>query len=237
MRMNRESLNHVVELIRHDLVFQNKCINNQIFVKSQVHFALYRLEHEDNVSEFLYFVIMWEIFEKHLFDFIRRVVETLWRFKDVFVKWSNARTKIKESRKNHERQKRFIEVVSKMNETDVVLNIKSKNDFKEELFFKKKKNTSLICVLYVTSKSDLFTFYVNDSILNTINEFLSLKIFINIHLHIFSTNSIFWKTVFISTFYTRSLRTKHHIQEVSRCDNSIDDFREFVLISNTSLIC
>jgi hypothetical protein len=58
MRMNRKSLNHVVELIRHDFVFQNKFINNQIFVKSQVHFALYRLEHEDNVNEFLCSVTM-----------------------------------------------------------------------------------------------------------------------------------------------------------------------------------
>ncbi len=58
MQMNRKSLNHIVKLIRHDFVFQNKFTNFQIFVENQILFAFYHLEHDDNVNKFLTFAIM-----------------------------------------------------------------------------------------------------------------------------------------------------------------------------------
>ncbi len=68
VRMNRESLNHIVKLIRHDSVFQNEFTNLQTLVENQILFALYRLEHDDNVNEFLTFAIMWEMFEEYFVE-------------------------------------------------------------------------------------------------------------------------------------------------------------------------
>ncbi len=102
-------------------------------------FALYRLEHDDNASEFLTFAIMWKIFEEHLFDCIKRVVEVLCRLKNKFVKRSNSRARIKESLRNNERQKNFIEAVNKIDETNIVLNIKSKDKYEKKFFFNRKK--------------------------------------------------------------------------------------------------
>jgi hypothetical protein len=139
MQRNKESLSHIVKLIRHDSVLQNKFTNLQIFVENQILFALYRLEHDDNINEFLTFAIMWKIFEEHLFDCIKRVVEALCRLKNKFVKWSNSKARIKESLQNDERQKNFIKAVNKINEMNIILNIKSKDKYEKELFFNRKK--------------------------------------------------------------------------------------------------
>ncbi len=58
MRMNRESLNHIVKLIRRESAFHNKFSNFQTFVENQILFVFYRLEHDDNVNKFLIFAIM-----------------------------------------------------------------------------------------------------------------------------------------------------------------------------------
>ncbi len=124
VRMNSDSVKHIVQLISKNSMFQNKFNCMQIFVESQIKYALYRLDHDENVSEFLFIAIMWEISEKHIFDCTKRVVEALCRLKEKFIIWLDERTRIKESLQNQKKQRDFIEVVSKMNETNIVLNIK-----------------------------------------------------------------------------------------------------------------
>jgi hypothetical protein len=157
VRMNRESLSHIVKLIRHYSVFQNKFTNLQTFVENQILFAFYCLEHDDNASEFLTFAIMWKIFEEHLFDCIKRVVEALCRLKNKFVKWSNSKARIKESLQNNERQKNFIEAVNKIDEMNIVLNIKSKDKYERKLFFNRKKRYVIdLCAACDSSKRFIY---------------------------------------------------------------------------------
>jgi predicted DNA-binding protein YlxM (UPF0122 family) len=96
----------------------------QTFVESQIKYALYRLDHDESVSGFLLIAIMWGVSEEHIFDCIKRVVEALCRLRERFITWSDERTRIRESLQNQKRQRGFIEVVSKVNETNIVLNIK-----------------------------------------------------------------------------------------------------------------
>jgi hypothetical protein len=168
----------------------------KLLLKIIFFFALYRFEHDDNVNEFLIFAIMWEIFERHLFerhlfDCIKRVVETLCRLKNKFVKWSNSKARTRESFQNNERQKNFIEVVNKINETNIVLNIKSDDKYEKKHFFNRKKNTSSIYVLHVIVINVSFIFSVNDRIFNMINVYFSQKIFRKIRRFSFSHISIF----------------------------------------------
>jgi predicted DNA-binding protein YlxM (UPF0122 family) len=124
VRMNSDSMKHVVRLISKNSIFQNKFSCMQIFVESQIKYALYRLDHDESVNEFLFIAIMWKVSKEHIFDCIKRVVETLCRLRERFIIWLDERTRIRESLQNQKRQRKFIKIVSKMNETNIVLNIK-----------------------------------------------------------------------------------------------------------------
>ncbi len=124
VRMNRDSVKHVVQLISKNSMFQNKFICMQTSVENQIKYALYRLDHDENVSEFLLIAIMWEVLEEHIFDCIKRVVQAFSRLRERFIAWFDERMRIRESLQNQKRQKKFIEIVDKMNETNIVLNIK-----------------------------------------------------------------------------------------------------------------
>jgi hypothetical protein len=85
VRMNHFFFSHVVDLIQKDVIFFNKSHTFHTFVKNQLKYALYRMRHDDNESDFLLTVILWEVFEEHVFDCTKRVIKTLCRLKNVFV--------------------------------------------------------------------------------------------------------------------------------------------------------
>jgi hypothetical protein len=102
---------------------------------------------------------MWRISEEHLFNCIKRVIEALCRLKDQFVKWSNSRARTRKSLQNNERQKNFIDAVNKINETNVVLNIKSRKKYEKELFFNRKKRYEIdLCAACDCNKR--FTYFL-----------------------------------------------------------------------------
>jgi predicted DNA-binding protein YlxM (UPF0122 family) len=127
VRMNRESLNHILRLICENQVFRNKFTCLQISIENQLKYVFYRMRHDDSASDFLSIAIMWDVSEEHIFDCIKRVIETLCRLRDQFVKWSDARQKTRESLLNQKRQHDFIEVMKKIDETNIVLNTKSED--------------------------------------------------------------------------------------------------------------
>jgi hypothetical protein len=205
VRMNRESLSHIVKLIRRDSVFHNKSSNLQTFVENQVLFALYRLEHDDNVSEFLIFAIMWRIFERHLFDCIKRVVEALCRLKNKFVKWSNSKARTRESLQNNERQKDFIEVVGKVDETDIVLNIKSDDKYERELFFNRKKRYVIdLCAACDCSKRFIYFFCEWSNSQHDQRVFFAEDLQKNSTLYFFADQYLLGDSVYINILYLMS---------------------------------
>jgi predicted DNA-binding protein YlxM (UPF0122 family) len=133
--MNRYFLHHIVQLIQNDLVFFNRSHVLQTSMKDQLKYALFRMRHDDSESEFLTFITFWEVSKEHIFNCIKRVVEILCRLKYQFVKWSIAKARIKESLINDIKERRFLEMMSKMNETNIVLVFKSKDKYDEKLFF------------------------------------------------------------------------------------------------------
>jgi predicted DNA-binding protein YlxM (UPF0122 family) len=143
VRMSRHSLNSVVYLIKNDAVFQNQFTILQTSVINQLKYVLYRLDHDDSVSESLVTAIFWDVSKEHVFDCIKRVIEILCRLKNKFVQWSDARARTKENLINNKREKDFIDVVEKMNEIDIVLIIKSRDVYEEELFFNRKKRYAM----------------------------------------------------------------------------------------------
>ncbi len=58
VRMNSDSMKHIVQLINKNSMFQNKFSCMQIFVENQIKYVLYRLDHDENVNEFLFIAIM-----------------------------------------------------------------------------------------------------------------------------------------------------------------------------------
>jgi predicted DNA-binding protein YlxM (UPF0122 family) len=123
--MNRFSFDHVADLIVQDSVFISNFNVSQISMKIQLRYAFYKMRHDDIVSEYISIADFWNVFEEHLFDCIKRVMKTLFRLKNAFVKWSSEKARIRESLINNIRQDEFIKVIEKMNETNVVLIIKS----------------------------------------------------------------------------------------------------------------
>ncbi len=115
-------------------------------------YALFKLDHKDSDNEFLVSTIFWDVSEEYVFNCTRRVVETLSHLKEKFIKWLSTKAKKRESLSNNSRQQEFIEVVSKINETDIVLINKSDDKYEEELFSIEKRDTSWIFVLYVIQK-------------------------------------------------------------------------------------
>ncbi len=124
VQMNKDSVKHVVRLINKNSMFQNKFICIQTSVESQIKYAFYRLDHDENVSKFLLIATMWEVSKEHIFDCIKRIVQALFRLRKRFISWLDERMRIRKSLQNQKKQKRFIEVVNKMNKTNIVLNIK-----------------------------------------------------------------------------------------------------------------
>jgi hypothetical protein len=124
-------------------------------------YALYRLDHNNNESEFLSIVIIWDVFERHVFDCIKRVIEALCRLKKRFVRWSNERARIRKILVNNIRQDEFIKVMRKMNEIDIVLFIKSNEKYDDELFFNRKKRYALdLCAICDFNKK--FIYFLSD---------------------------------------------------------------------------
>jgi hypothetical protein len=159
--MNRFSFKHVVDLIRDDCAFKNNSICSQAFVKNQFQYALYWLDHDDNFSEFVFTTIFWKVFEDLIFKFTKRVVETLCKLKNTYVKWSNARNRTRESLINDFRESEFIKVVEKVDETNIVLNIKLDENYEDELFFNRKKRYAMnLCAMCDTSKK--FIYFLTD---------------------------------------------------------------------------
>jgi hypothetical protein len=148
VRMSRHFLDLVVDLIKDDVVFHNQFTIIQTLVINQLKYLLYRLDHDDNVSEFLITAIFWDVSKEHIFDCIKRVIETLCRLKNRFVRWSDVKVRTRESLINNKRENEFIDVVRKMNEIDIVLIIKSEDAYEDELFFNRKKRYVLnLCAI------------------------------------------------------------------------------------------
>ncbi len=146
-RMNRSSFRYIIKLIKDDEMFQNKSSFVQTAVSAQLMFALYRLKHSENFSAFRHAIVLWEVSEDHVFDYTRRVMKALYRLRDQYIFWSNDEARLQESMKNDEREN-FIEVVSKIDETDVVLAYKSEDDYQDEIFFNRKKHYVLnLCAI------------------------------------------------------------------------------------------
>jgi predicted DNA-binding protein YlxM (UPF0122 family) len=161
IRMNQSFLNYLVDLISHDSIFHNKFSSTQNFIENQLKYALFRLKHDDSASEFLSTAIFWEISKRHVFDCIKRVVETLCRLKNKFVKWSDAKTRTRESLINDTREKRFIDVVEKIDDTNIVLHTKSDDKYDEKLFFNRKKRYALnLCAVCDSNKK--FIYFLTD---------------------------------------------------------------------------
>jgi RNase P protein component len=149
LRMNRAFVQHITDLIRFDTIFQNNFNLSQTSVENQLQCVLYKLENDDSESEFLFTITFWRISKKYVLNCIKRVVKILCRLRNNFIKWSTARARIRESLANDTRESEFIEVVEKIDETNVMLNFKSEDRYDEELFFNRKKryalNLSAVC--------------------------------------------------------------------------------------------
>jgi hypothetical protein len=159
VKMNRYSFKHVVNLIRQNVAFQNKSTCSQVSVKNQLQYALYRLKHDDSFSEFVFIATFWKVSKNLIFNFTKRVVETLCRLKDTYIKWSNARTRTRESLINDDRESEFIEMIEKVDETNIVLSIKSNESYEDKLFFNRKKRYAMnLCAMYDINKKFIYFF-------------------------------------------------------------------------------
>ena len=214
VRVHRFSLNQIADLIRDDFVFINNVKIAQTLVENQLKYTLYRLEHDDNVSGFLFTSILWRVSEKHVFDCIKRVIEALCRLKNRFVKWPNERNRTRESLINNKRQYEFIEVVDKVNGTDIALSIKSKDKYDDELFFNRKKRYALN--LYAVCD---FNKRINYSLTEWSNSQHDQRIFATDDLHKTSTTFfsedqyVLEDSVYINSIYLMTLYKTSHIRD------------------------
>jgi hypothetical protein len=85
-RVNRSSLTHIADLIRNDFGFYSKFNFSQTSIEKQLMYALYKLKHENNSSEFLVSATFWDVSKEHVFNYTWRVIETLSHLKKKFIK-------------------------------------------------------------------------------------------------------------------------------------------------------
>ena len=159
VRMNRDFLRHVVDLIQNNFVFHNQFNVFQTSVENQLLYALYKLEHDDSASEFHSSTALLKVSKEHVFDCIKWIVEILCRLEFKYIKWFDAQARTRESLMNNDRQKNFIETMNKIDETNIVLSTKSRKKFDDKLFFNwKKRYVMNLCAVCDSNKRFIFIF-------------------------------------------------------------------------------
>ena len=157
VRMNRFFFKHFADFIRGNIVFQNKFFCAQIPVKNQLKYAFYRLKHDDSSSEFVPSATFWKVSEGLIFKIIKRVVKALCRLKKKYVKWPDIKDRTKKSLINDIKKRGFINVVDKIDGTDIILSTKPGDCYEGELFFNRKKRYAMdLCAVCDVSKKFIY---------------------------------------------------------------------------------
>ena len=163
VRMNRQIFQSMFRIIEHDFIFfvENNTFNrnDQTPVAHQLFITLYRLSHSGIGADVKGSATMWKIFEGHIHNCTRKVVMTLCKKRDQYVKWSKEKKRKRESMINDARQD-FIECIEKLNDSDIVLARKSEDQFDDEIYFNRKKRY-VMDLLVVCDSKKMFTYMLS----------------------------------------------------------------------------
>ena len=154
----------MLRILEHDFIFfvENDIFNrnDQTSVAHQLLITLYKLSHSDIEADVKNNAIMWKIFENHIHNCTKKIVMTLCKKRDQYVKWFKEKKRKRENMINDARQN-FIECIEKLNGNDIVLIRKSENQFDDEIYFNRKKRYAMNLLVVCDSKK-MFTYMFND---------------------------------------------------------------------------
>ena len=146
VRMNRKSFVRLMNIVKNDFIFYSNSNRSQILVSQQLFVVFHKFNHDDIECDFKSSADLWDIFENHVFNCIKKVIIAFYRRRDEYIKWSNIRKRRRENMKNDARAD-FIKCVEKLDDIDIVLTQKFENKYNEKIFFNRKKRHEFLCYL------------------------------------------------------------------------------------------
>ena len=101
-RMDPQSFEHILDLIRNSPIFYNRSTSSQAPIDQQLKLALYKLANDGSASGFRHSSNQWGVSEGHINNCTRRVVYALFQLRNSYIRWPTENERRIESMRNQD---------------------------------------------------------------------------------------------------------------------------------------